>query len=49
VILVDHSYGGGVITNAAAQTSNVVGLVYVAASHPTGIADLILMAARTLS
>jgi pimeloyl-ACP methyl ester carboxylesterase len=33
VLLVGHSYGGAVITNAA-QTDNVVGLVYVAAVIP---------------
>ncbi len=31
VLAVGHSYGGVVITNAATQASNVVGLVYVAA------------------
>jgi pimeloyl-ACP methyl ester carboxylesterase len=31
VLAVGHSYGGAVITNAAAQAENVVGLVYVAA------------------
>jgi pimeloyl-ACP methyl ester carboxylesterase len=31
VIAVGHSYGGAVITNAAAKANNVVGLVYVAA------------------
>jgi pimeloyl-ACP methyl ester carboxylesterase len=31
VVLVGHSYGGAVITNAAKQVKNVVGLVYVAA------------------
>ena len=31
VIAVGHSYGGAVITNAATQANNVVGLVYVAA------------------
>lgn len=31
VLAVGHSYGGAVITNAAARTGNVVGLVYVAA------------------
>jgi pimeloyl-ACP methyl ester carboxylesterase len=31
VLAVGHSYGGAVITNAAAQAGNVVGLVYVAA------------------
>src|SRR5262249_42816394 len=34
VLLVGHSYGGAVITNAAAQTPNVVGLVYVGAFIP---------------
>lgn len=34
VLAVGHSYGGAVITNAAPQTTNVVGLVYVAAFAP---------------
>jgi len=34
VILVGHSYGGAVITNAAAQAANVIGLVFVAAFAP---------------
>ena len=34
VVAVGHSYGGAVITNAAADTKNVVGLVYVAAFAP---------------
>ena len=34
VLLVGHSYGGAVITNAAAQADNVVGLVFVAAFIP---------------
>jgi len=34
VILVGHSYGGAVITNAAAGASNVKALVYVAAFAP---------------
>jgi pimeloyl-ACP methyl ester carboxylesterase len=34
VVAVGHSYGGAVITNAAAQAKNVVGLVYVAAFAP---------------
>jgi pimeloyl-ACP methyl ester carboxylesterase len=34
VLLVGHSYGGAVITNAAAQVNNVVGLVYVDAFAP---------------
>jgi pimeloyl-ACP methyl ester carboxylesterase len=34
VLAVGHSYGGAVITNAASQAGNVVGLVYVAAFAP---------------
>jgi pimeloyl-ACP methyl ester carboxylesterase len=34
VIAVGHSYGGAVITNAAKQAKNVVGLAYVAAFAP---------------
>jgi pimeloyl-ACP methyl ester carboxylesterase len=34
VLLVGHSYGGAVITNAATTTANAVGLVYVAAFAP---------------
>src|SRR5512133_1586314 len=34
VLTVGHSYGGAVITNAASDASNVVGLVYVAAFAP---------------
>jgi pimeloyl-ACP methyl ester carboxylesterase len=34
VLAVGHSYGGAVITNAAARADNVVGLVYVAAFAP---------------
>jgi pimeloyl-ACP methyl ester carboxylesterase len=34
VLAVGHSYGGAVITNAAAEARNVVGLVYVAAFAP---------------
>jgi pimeloyl-ACP methyl ester carboxylesterase len=34
VLLVGHSYGGSVITEAGAGTDNVVGLVYVAAFAP---------------
>jgi pimeloyl-ACP methyl ester carboxylesterase len=34
VLLVGHSYGGAVITNAATGADNVVGLVYVAAFIP---------------
>jgi pimeloyl-ACP methyl ester carboxylesterase len=36
VLLVGHSYGGAVITSAATDSSNVVGLVYVAAFAPDG-------------
>jgi pimeloyl-ACP methyl ester carboxylesterase len=34
VLAVGHSYGGAVISNAASQVDNVVGLVYVAAFAP---------------
>jgi pimeloyl-ACP methyl ester carboxylesterase len=34
IILVGHSYGGFVITNAAYNNSNVTGLVYIAALAP---------------
>jgi len=34
VLLVGHSYGGAVITNAATAASNVAGLVYVSAFAP---------------
>jgi pimeloyl-ACP methyl ester carboxylesterase len=34
IVAVGHSYGGAVITNAAAQADNVVGLVFVAAFAP---------------
>jgi pimeloyl-ACP methyl ester carboxylesterase len=34
VLLVGHSYGGALITNAATDAANVVGLVYVAAFAP---------------
>jgi pimeloyl-ACP methyl ester carboxylesterase len=34
VLAVGHSYGGAVISNAATQADNVVGLVYVAAFAP---------------
>jgi pimeloyl-ACP methyl ester carboxylesterase len=34
VLLVAHSYGGAVTSNAAAKAANVVGLVYVAALIP---------------
>jgi pimeloyl-ACP methyl ester carboxylesterase len=34
VVAVGHSYGGAVISNAATQAKNVVGLVFVAAVAP---------------
>jgi pimeloyl-ACP methyl ester carboxylesterase len=34
IVAVGHSYGGAVITNAAARAKNVAGLVYVAAFAP---------------
>jgi pimeloyl-ACP methyl ester carboxylesterase len=34
IVAVGHSYGGAVITNAAANAANAVGLVYVAAFAP---------------
>src|SRR4051812_40067064 len=34
VLAVGHSYGGAIITNAAAKAGNVVGLVYVSAFAP---------------
>src|SRR5690348_11872130 len=34
VLVVGHSYGGAVISNAATKASNVVGLVFVAAFAP---------------
>ncbi|MBN3938576.1 MAG: alpha/beta hydrolase [Nostoc sp.] len=34
IILVGHSYGGAVITEAAANAANVVGLVYIAGHAP---------------
>jgi pimeloyl-ACP methyl ester carboxylesterase len=34
VLAVGHSYGGAVITNAASEANNVVGLVFVAAFAP---------------
>jgi pimeloyl-ACP methyl ester carboxylesterase len=44
VLAVGHSYGGFVITNAVPHTSNVVGLVYVAAFAPDegeALADIV--------
>ena len=34
VVLVAHSYGGAVISNVAADAGEIIGLVYVTASHP---------------
>ncbi len=34
VLAVGHSYGGAIITNAATNANNVVGLVYVCAFAP---------------
>src|SRR5690349_8215059 len=34
VLLVGHSYGGAVMSNAATRASNVLGLVYVSAFAP---------------
>ena len=55
VLLVGHSYGGAVITNAGSMTPNVVGLVYVSAFAPdegeslasieTGSKDSVLVSA----
>jgi pimeloyl-ACP methyl ester carboxylesterase len=44
VLAVGHSYGGAIITNAVPQTSNVAGLVYVAAFAPDegeALADIV--------
>jgi pimeloyl-ACP methyl ester carboxylesterase len=51
VLLAGHSYGGAVITVAAPQASNVVGLVYVAAFAPAAgesVLDIIGGAPPTL-
>src|SRR4030095_8602006 len=55
VLVVGHSYGGAVISNAATDASNVVGLVFVAAFAPeegerlgeveSGSRDSVLMSA----
>ena len=57
VLAVGHSYGGAVISNAATDTANVVGLVFVAAFAPdegerlgdveSGSKDSVLMTALT--
>ncbi|MDT7751563.1 MAG: hypothetical protein QOD96_5225 [Pseudonocardiales bacterium] len=49
VLAVGHSNGGAVITNACTRTDNVVGLVYVAASQPAAVTDVILKALKALS
>src|SRR6185295_15841729 len=46
VILVGHSYGGAVITNAALGASNVKALVYVAAFTPDKGESAIALAAK---
>lgn len=46
VLLVGHSYGGVVITNASLQTDNVVGLVYVAAFLPDEGESVMSLAAQ---
>jgi pimeloyl-ACP methyl ester carboxylesterase len=46
VVLVGHSYGGAVITDAASQATNVVGLVYVAAFIPDAGEALQALAAQ---
>jgi pimeloyl-ACP methyl ester carboxylesterase len=35
VLTVGHSYGGAVISNAATELGNIVGLVFVAGLPPT--------------
>jgi pimeloyl-ACP methyl ester carboxylesterase len=47
VLAVGHSYGGAVITNAVPQTSNVLGLVYVAAFAPDEGETLASIVARS--
>jgi pimeloyl-ACP methyl ester carboxylesterase len=47
VLAVGHSYGGMVITNAVPQTTNVVGLVYVAAFAPDDGESLAGIVARS--
>jgi pimeloyl-ACP methyl ester carboxylesterase len=48
VILVGHSYGGAVITNAAAGAANVKALVYVAAFAPDAGESLGALSMRTV-
>ncbi len=47
VVLVGHSYGGAVITEAAAVATNVVHLVYVAAFVP-GVGETVIGMSQTL-
>lgn len=46
-ILVGHSYGGAIITEAAAKCPNVVGLVYIAAFAPDVNENLGMLLGRT--
>jgi pimeloyl-ACP methyl ester carboxylesterase len=46
IVLVGHSYGGAVITNAAAGLPNVKALVYIAAFVPTRQLELLVMLGR---
>jgi pimeloyl-ACP methyl ester carboxylesterase len=46
-ILVGHSYGGAIITEAAAKCPNVVGLVYIAAFAPDDTENLGMLLGRT--
>ncbi len=46
VLLVGHSYGGVVITNAAPLTPNAVGLVYIAAFAPDDGESVMALAAQ---
>ena len=46
-ILVGHSYGGAIITEAAAKCPNVVGLVYIAAFAPDETENLGELLGRT--
>lgn len=45
VLLVGHSYGGAVITEAADKCSNIIGLVYIAAFAPDAGESLASLAA----
>jgi pimeloyl-ACP methyl ester carboxylesterase len=52
VLLVAHSYGGALITNAATDASNMVGLVegshVIMVSQPQAVVDVIVKATRTV-